>query len=216
MKNRMWLFIGCLLSILLGLVVTEHDAYAQMSPPEMFKVEHRWPADIDSPFGKYTTTRIEQNLTEFPNESTIYSAIEPSDEVQLVTSVIYTYPAKYPVYVREMDVDLYRDIVMMNKNKILPQKGEYIYLLTYTGEGLYLAWYENQVLYVPGDGIQGLAVPYRGGTEYNNWGDYQATDMPESDFGICVKTNEGKVGWLKYNNYKDWQGRYKSSIFYMK
>lgn len=219
MEKQEWFFrfcIGYLVWMSLGLLVTGQNAYAQSPPPEIFNIEHRWPADIDSPFGKYTTTRIKQYLSEFPKEAAEYGVIEPGDEVELVTTVLYTYPVRYPVYIRAMEPNLYRDLSRMNGNKLLPQKGDYIYLLAYTGEGLYLAWYENQVLYVPGDGIQGLAVSYRGGKGYNNWGDYEAIAAPENDFWICVKTNEDKAGWLKYTNYNDWQGRYKSSIFYTK
>ena len=216
MKKRIGLFVVCLTWTFISVLFPEKASYAQIKPPDTFHIEHRWPADTDDPFGKYTITRIEQYLSEFPKEEARYSVIEPGDEVQLLTSVIYTYPVKYPVYINKIEADLFKNLSIMNKNKMLPNKGEYIYLLAYTGEGLYLAWYENQVLYVPGDGIQGLAVDYRGGEEYNNWGDYQSAESPKSDFWICLRVSDDKYGWVKYNNYKDWQGKYKGSIFYGK
>lgn len=199
--------ISLLFFLLITLFTINPDVLtAQTPPPDVFIINHKWPADMEPPFGKYMQTKIQQTLLKEPASTNEVAVLHSGDKVRLITSELYTYPSKYPVYISTLPPKLLNALIAINGQKILPRDGEYIYLLSYTGEGLYMAWYENQILYVPGDGIQGLAVGYRGGDEFPNWGDYRSSESPESNLWICLlRYADQKKGWVKYTSYENWQ-----------
>lgn len=199
---------------LFAFLILFNMAYAQIPPPSVYVIHHIWPADMEQPFGKYMISKETQTLFRYPGSPEVVDTITQGERVQLMTAALYTYPNKYPVFITDMPYRLSEKLITNNKGKKLPSKYEYVYLMEYTGEGLYLAWYEDQMLFIPGDGLQGIAVSYRGGENISYWGDFQGTNPILSNFWLCLRTKNGEEGWLEYTTYEKWEKNKYSIFFY--
>lgn len=90
-----------LLFLLLIVLFTINPAVltAQAPPPDVFIVNHKCPAEMEPPFGKYMQTKIQQTLLKEPASTNEVAVLHSGDKVRLITSELYTYPSKYPVYI---------------------------------------------------------------------------------------------------------------------
>lgn len=95
----------------------------------------------------------------------------------------------------------------VNKGKILPSIGEYIYLIRYMGEGVYQALYRDNMIMVPYNGIKNISDRYDKDGIHRGFyavfdGDSGASLCEE---WICVRSENGLEGWILFNSQNDWK-----------
>ena len=183
--------------------------YAQLAAPAQYILYQEWPEDIETPYGKHLRPLIAENLLNKPNGTKIYS-IQPNEEVCLLSSVLYTYPAKFPVKIIALPLEIKAELEQLNPGKKLPQENEYIYLMSSIGQDRYVAWYEDQVICVFGKGIKGVQSDMvNNPTSY--WGIYTGNKPVSFDLWLYLQ-GDSSCGWAKYTA-KDWQ-KNNDSVFY--
>lgn len=186
-------------------------AFAQVAPPQHYIVYHRWPADIDSPYGRNMMSKIDRFMHSSAGANAVSWQLKAGEKVRLLTSEWHTYPTQNRIHVKCMPTMVERELKRYNKDKKLPEAGDDIYLLGYIGEGMCEVWYENQMLFIITDGIENFNYPVA--NTYGYWAEYMGPKVIKEELWICLENAELKQGWTKYGGYKGWK-RFGSDIFF--
>ena len=174
MKNSKFTSLVLIISIYAifsGLIVS--IGFAGVStPPIPFKDEGACPFEC-CVYREWFARKEINILRDRKKDSPVTFKIKKGDRVIALTGVVIT--------LRPGRVKVLKPVSI---GKLMADKGDIVYLLTYRGEGFLKVWFKGEI--IDSVGVYGLDT---------NQGIFEIIESPESIWWVKVKNSKGQIGW---------------------
>ena len=136
-------------------------------------------------------------------DASIVGSASHSDSLSVIATEMHSYPQKGKTKIIappfEDFIHISSSYSKINEGKVLPNVGEYIYLLKYCGEGVFEALYRDNKIFVPYNGIKNISDKYD--TDKIHRGFYAIFEGIDNDYfaetWVCIRNSNGLEGWVK-------------------
>lgn len=136
-------------------------------------------------------------------DASIVGSASHSESLAVIATEIHSYPQKGKTKIIAPPFEDFIHISLtyskINAGKILPDVGEYIYLLKYCGEGVFEALYRDNKIFVPYNGIKNISDKFDADKIHRGF--YAIYEGVDNDYfaetWVCIRNSCGLEGWVK-------------------